>query len=259
MILFKQILGRLRSSLSSFLRGNIFAPDRQEPPISRVGPIQTLSNLPWWHSIELPDGTVTPGQKSLEVLKMEEQAIFGPIALAGCSVLDVGAWDGYFSFAAERRGARRVTASDYYSWVGPGWGSMDCFALAKELLNSKVTPWVVTADSVPDAFEDIDQRFDWILLLGVVYHVKNPVKLMERMRKVAQVGVVVETHYVKKGPVTPVLHLFPGDELAGDPSNWTAPNKAGLEAMVQMAGFSKWEISESPAAPETRLVAHCWV
>jgi tRNA (mo5U34)-methyltransferase len=202
---------------------------------------------------------VTPGQKSLEVLKIEEQAVFGPIELSGRSVLDVGAWDGYFSFAAERRGARRVTASDFYSWVGPGWGSMDCFTLAKDLLNSKVTPWIVTADSVPDAFEEIDSRFDWILLLGVIYHVKNPVKLLERMRKAAQIGVVVESHYVNNGSDTPMLHLFPGNELAGDPSNWTAPNKAGLEAMIKMAGYSNWKIIESPEAPSTRLVAHCWV
>lgn len=222
-------------------------------------PNSVLAGLPWWHSIEFPDGTVTPGQKSLEILKLEEEAVFGPLNLSGLSVLDVGAWDGYFSFAAERRGARRVTASDFYSWVGPGWGRMDCFNVAKQILNSKVTPWVVTAEGVSDAFEDLGHQFDWILLLGVIYHVKNPVKLLERMRSVARVGVVLETHYVKNGPTTPVLHLFPEDELDGDPTNWTSPNKAGLEAMIKMAGFSTYEIVESPASPDNRLVAHCWI
>ena len=41
-----------------------------------------------------------------------------PATLAGQSVLDVGAWDGFFSFEAERRGAARVVATDYYSWHG---------------------------------------------------------------------------------------------------------------------------------------------
>lgn len=221
--------------------------------------LNKVARLPWWHSIEFPDGTVTPGKKSLDVLKLEEDAIFGPINLKGCSVLDVGAWDGYFSFAAEKRGARRVTASDYYCWVGPGWGSMDSFNLAKEILDSRVTPWVVTADAVSDAFEDLDMGFDWVLLLGVIYHMKNPVKLLEKMRKTARIGVVVETAYVDDGLDTPVLHLYPGDEFGGDPSNWTAPNKVGLEAMIKMAGFSRWKIIESPTAPKNRLVAHCWI
>ena len=218
-----------------------------------------VADLRWWHSIELPDGTVTPGQKTIEILKLEEEAIFAPLTLSGCSVLDVGAWDGYFSFAAERRGAATVTASDYFCWVGPGWGSMDPFNLAKEILNSKVKPWVVTADAVPDAFEDLDSGFDWILLLGVIYHVKNPVKLLERMRKTARVGVVVESHYVDDGLASPVLHLYPAEELAGDPTNWTAPNIAGFEALVKMAGFSRCEIIKSPAAPGSRIIAHCWI
>ena len=46
-----------------------------------------------------------------------------PLSLAGESVLDIGAWDGFFSFEAERRGASRVVAADYYSWHGTGWGT----------------------------------------------------------------------------------------------------------------------------------------
>jgi tRNA (mo5U34)-methyltransferase len=220
---------------------------------------EKLAHLPWWHSIQLPDGSVTPGKKSLETLMVEEEAVFGKIQLEGRSVLDVGAWDGYFSFAAERRGASRVTASDHFCWVGTGWGSLDCFSAAKEILDSRVKPWVIPADLISDHFEDIDLKFDYILLLGVIYHVKNPVKLLERMRKAARIGVVVETHYINDRQGSPVLHLFPGDELGGDPTNWTAPNKRGLEAMLSMAGFSDFQIVESPAAPQTRLIAHCWI
>ena len=45
-----------------------------------------------------------------------------PASLAGLSVLDIGAWDGFFSFEAERRGAARVVAPTY-SWHGLGWGT----------------------------------------------------------------------------------------------------------------------------------------
>ena len=41
-------------------------------------------------------------------------------SLTGKTVLDVGALGGWFTFEAERRGAARVTALDYYSWTVDG-------------------------------------------------------------------------------------------------------------------------------------------
>ncbi|HUT33828.1 MAG TPA: hypothetical protein VNE39_10125 [Planctomycetota bacterium] len=76
----------------------------------------------WWHHIPLGHGIVTPGhqggpgingtQQTLERLHLPED-------LTGKSVLDVGAWDGAFSFEAERRGAARVLATDRYAWEHP--------------------------------------------------------------------------------------------------------------------------------------------
>ena len=39
-----------------------------------------------------------------------------PADLSGQSVLDIGAWDGFFSFESERRGANRVLAVDSFCW-----------------------------------------------------------------------------------------------------------------------------------------------
>lgn len=61
-----------------------------------------------------------------------------PLDLRGQSVLDIGAWDGYYSFAAERQGAGRVLATDHLCWGGEGWGTQDGFNLARQALNSKV-------------------------------------------------------------------------------------------------------------------------
>ena len=43
---------------------------------------------------------VTPGQKPEELLEQEWEEMGLP-PLGGKSVLDIGAWDGYFSFRAE--------------------------------------------------------------------------------------------------------------------------------------------------------------
>lgn len=68
----------------------------------------------WWHSIDLA-GVVTPGGKSAARLAQEWAAMDVP-DLTGKSVLDIGAWDGYFSFRAEQAGAREVVALDHYVW-----------------------------------------------------------------------------------------------------------------------------------------------
>lgn len=78
---------------------------------------QRVSSVPfWWHSIDLGNGVVTPGDKPPEFLEYEWWT-FRLSPLSGQSVLDIGAWDGYFSFRAEREGASRVVALDHYVWM----------------------------------------------------------------------------------------------------------------------------------------------
>ncbi|HEY8641609.1 MAG TPA: TIGR04290 family methyltransferase, partial [Candidatus Dormibacteraeota bacterium] len=80
----------------------------------------------WFHTIDLGDGVVTPGDDDSPA-KLRTLGL--PDRLDGLSVLDVGAWDGFFSFEAERRGAARVLATDDFCWSGPGWGSKAGFDL----------------------------------------------------------------------------------------------------------------------------------
>ena len=66
-----------------------------------------------------------------------------PEDLTGRSVLDIGAWDGAFSFEAERRGAKRVLVTDSFIWQGKGVGSKAGFELARAALGSKVEDMLV--------------------------------------------------------------------------------------------------------------------
>src|SRR5678809_228920 len=93
-----------------------------------------VAALRWYHRIDLGHGVVTDGvdntPERLAKIKLPED-------LTGKSVLDVGAWDGFFSFEAERRGARRVVATDSFCWGGGGWGTKDGFELARRALGSR--------------------------------------------------------------------------------------------------------------------------
>ena len=91
--------------------------------------------LRWYHSIDLGHGVRTNG---IDDTPVRLARLDLPASFAGKTVLDIGAWDGFFSFDAERRGAARVLATDYYSWHGTGWGTKAGFELARRTLGSRV-------------------------------------------------------------------------------------------------------------------------
>ena len=66
----------------------------------------------WWHSIDLGHGVVTKGFKTPETLQYELESLRLP-DLRDKTVLDIGAWDGFFSFEAERRGAKHLISQNH--------------------------------------------------------------------------------------------------------------------------------------------------
>ena len=68
-----------------------------------------MTDHEWWHVIDLPDGTSTPGGWDLR--RAASQEIPWP-ELAGKRCLDVGTADDFWAFELERRGAADVLATD---------------------------------------------------------------------------------------------------------------------------------------------------
>lgn len=66
-------------------------------------------------------------------------------------------------FEAEKRGAARVLATDYFCWGGPGWGTRAGFDLAHRLLNSKVEAKEI---DIPDISPETVGVFDIVLFLA---------------------------------------------------------------------------------------------
>jgi tRNA (mo5U34)-methyltransferase len=187
----------------------------------------------WYHSIDLGGGVVTNGVDDSPVRLARLDL---PQSLAGMTVLDIGAWDGFFSFEAERRGASRVVAADYFSWHGPGWGSKAGFELARAALGSKVED--VDIDVMDLAPERIGQ-FDVVLFLGVLYHLRHPLLALERIASVTRTLLVLETVVDMVGIRRPAAAFYPGRELNDDPTNWWAPNVPALHGMLRSVGFDE--------------------
>src|ERR1700722_10352324 len=97
-----------------------------------------LAELKWPHSIDLGGGLVTPGGKSLALCTHEASLIFDRVDLNGRTVLDIGAWNGFFSFEAKRRGSGRVLATDSYCWAHPRIRGRETFEIARSALGLEV-------------------------------------------------------------------------------------------------------------------------
>ena len=220
----------------------------------------------WCHSFDFGNGIKTWGLKSESLLRREVLALRLP-DLRGKTVLDVGAFDGFFSFEAERRGAAEVTALDHYMWsmdlganaahlkrcaeLGvapepyhqmPYWRPAELpgkrgFDVAATLLDSAVR-------SVAADFMSIDLAslgtFDVVLFLGVLYHLENPFGALRRLAAVTRDLAVIETEavFIRDFEDRAMFEYFPTNELNGDVSNWWAPNQRALEGMCLAAGFS---------------------
>ena len=206
-------------------------------------PRSRVSGVRWYHTIDLGQGLVTAG---VDDTPYRLARLDFPPSLDGRSVLDIGAWDGFFSFEAERRGAARVLASDWYSWHGPGWGTKAGFELARTILGSRVEDIDI---DVMDLSPERVGTFDVVLFLGVLYHLPHPLLALERIASVTRGVLILETVVDLIGLRRPAMAFYPDRQLNDDPTNWWGPNAAAVHAMLGAVGFaSSRAVTPQPSA-----------
>jgi tRNA (mo5U34)-methyltransferase len=190
----------------------------------------------WFHTIDLGHGIVTPGRdespRKLGWIGLPED-------LRGRTVLDVGAWDGFFSFEAERRGASRVVAADSFAWDGSNWSTKESFELARASLGSRVED--VDVDVLDLDPSDLG-RFDLVLFLGVLYHMRHPLLALEKVASVTGGQLIVETAVDCTWTRRPAAAFYPHHGLTTDPTNWWGPNPEAVVGMLRAVGFERVEV-----------------
>jgi tRNA (mo5U34)-methyltransferase len=208
---------------------------------------RAVGRVGWFHTMDLRHGLSTvgcdPTPQKLQVLGI-------PQNLSGQSVLDIGAWDGFFSFEAERRGASYVLATDKFSWGHGGWGTMDGFELARRFLKSRVC---YKAIDVMELSTRAVGKFDLVLFLGVLYHMQHPLLALERVADVTRGLLVLETAVDLLDCPQAAMAFYPGNELNNDPTNWWGPNPKLVTAMLRTVGFRTVKIHSGPWFPYSQI------
>jgi tRNA (mo5U34)-methyltransferase len=206
----------------------------------------------WWHSIDLGNGIVTPGVKTREFHRQEAALIFDRVKLLGQSVLDIGAWNGFYSFEAERRGARRVLATDSFCWTSDEFKGRDTFELARRALHSEVETMTIDAG---DVSRDTVGDFDVVLFLGVFYHRYDALDALGSAASVARQVLIVETHLDLHDVDRPAMMFYPpGQKPNGDNTNWWGPNVSCMVELLRAHDFTEIEVSAS----KDRGLFHAW-
>jgi tRNA (mo5U34)-methyltransferase len=222
------------------------------PSSSRDERAKRVNALRWMHSIDLGGGLTTPGAWGPPqplILRA-----FGDIDFRGKKVLDIGCWDGLWSFEAEKRGAAEVYATDLTRHRVQR--EQPTFQLAHELLGSK-------ARYVPDlGVYDIRRLgvsdFDIVLFLGVIYHLKHPLLALSRLRQVMSDGAIIVVESETLPTEENVAQFYYREPYKQDHSNWWIPSLRVLREWVECSYFRLKREYTPGVGPGTRhlLVAN---
>lgn len=219
--------------------------------IRRTNPARDgLERTGLYHSFRLPDGEVLQGAMDLEFQEERLASFDLPGDLTGHDFLDIGPWDGYYSFELERRGAR-VTAIDYVD--------LDTFRELRQFFGRQVCYLQLDIYELSPA---IHGTFSFVLCFGVLYHLKYPLIALEKVCAVTTDLCLIDTLVVdgkswQQGihPPLPYIEFYETDELSGQLDNWCGPTVGAVEALVRAAGFAEAEIRHVTDT-SVRVAAH---
>jgi tRNA (mo5U34)-methyltransferase len=224
-------------------------------PHTKTAPLTTdqiqervRSLAPWFHNLDLGGVRTAPDHflGDYPTVKWRGFADALPHDLTGRSVLDVGCNAGFYAIEMKRRGAERVLGID----SDPRYLEQARFAAQVAGVDLELRRMSVY--EVPR----LRTRFDLVLFMGVLYHLRHPLLALDRLRRVVGGMLVFQTMLRGSDEVEPVAEDYPFSETtaferpgyprlhfveqryAGDPTNWWIPNRACAEAMLRSAGFA---------------------
>jgi tRNA (mo5U34)-methyltransferase len=210
----------------------------------------------WFHNIDLAGVKTAPQHFLGDYPSVVWRGIASSIPqdLSGRTVLDIGCNAGFYSIEMKRRGAARVVGLD----TSDRYLRQACFAAEVCRVDIEFCKL-----SVYDVAK-LGERFDIVLLMGVLYHLRHPLLALDLVWEHAVHDLLVfqsmqrgssdieplreDYEFAEREifdrPGFPKLH-FVEHAYCDDGTNWWIPNRSCTEAMLRSTGFA---ILDQPAA-----------
>lgn len=213
-----------------------------------------LEELPtlghWHHAIDLGEGNYTNKEKVAVYnpeTRWKQIEPYIPSDLSGKTVLDLGCNSGYFSIKMKQRGASRVVSVDSFEDISikqPKFLSK-WFDVDLEVVKEDAYVYCLTTE----------ERFDYVLYLGLFYHLKYPILILDRLAEMTKCRLFFQTIIVppeisdfepeenysieEKNTKINTLEfprmMFLEKKFNNDLSNWWVCNQAAVMSLLRSA------------------------
>lgn len=212
--------------------------------------VADLAACDFYHTIDLPDGTVLEGHWDL---RQTAGQYLGDVDFAGKRVIEIGPASGFLSFHMERKGARVVAVEppmDSFWDLVPRAGAQaardkqDFFRHIERVRNSfwylhrafesKVELYEADAYRLPPSLG----AFDVAVLASVLLHCSSPVQLMNSVAALGVKEMIVSEVYNPSFFNEPVCRLIPspGNSTV---DTWWGFSPAFFSRYFEVLGFRK--------------------
>lgn len=241
-------------------------PEVEPPnPPSRESLVALVESFSYWYQcIYLGRGVYTLHAPTLHNRVWQQLEPMLPNGLANASVLDVGTNAGYFCIQAKLKGAGKVIGID----------NTEVFLRQAEACRAVWGLDIEYRQLDADQIHLLDQCFDVVVFTGILYHLKNPLSVLEKIGRLCNDAIIVETEVIppdreniihtRLGPPGQVavtacrkgfMKFIEKDELNGDESNWWIPDEECVLGMLRTAGFRHFSPPRYLAETRMMLVA----
>src|SRR5690554_3170811 len=207
------------------------------------------SMAPWFHNIHLPGGEQTAPDHFLgdfPRFKWKEIEPYIPDDLTGWKVLDIGCNAGFYSIELAQRGAEVLAIDlDPHYLKQAEWVAKQ-FHLEKAITFKNLQIYDLA---------EMEIAFDIVWFMGVFYHLRYPLLGLDIVAEKTKKMMIFQTLSMHDESVLEVTEDYnindrdkmnePGwpkmafieKRLNGDLTNWWAPNRAAIEAMMRTCGL----------------------
>jgi len=196
----------------------------------QIEDVEKIKRMKWYHKIELGDNIITPGFE-WDNLWEPVKEYMKKVDFSNKRVLDIGCWDGMWSFEAEKLGAREVWAIDLNNQRSFSEQGSETFELAKKHLHSKVNYREVSVYDLEDCFRE---PFDIVICFGVLYHLRYPQLGLARIRNILGTGgiLLLETVLLLDAPEA-IIQTDYRKIYSHDVSIWNAFSEPALLHLLE--------------------------
>ena len=243
--------------------------------MAEPAPLERVRLRQWFYEFELPDGTRTrstlpEGVEKIHSTRLEmmERVLDGAVGrdCSGLAAVDLACHQGWFALHLARRGFRSITAVD---------------ARAEHLADAQLMADVLGVRTLRPLQLDIEDAraeqigtHDVTLMLGLLYHLENPVRALRLARAVTRRVLIIESQVVPhmagivdwgswrfQRPLVGNFGIVDETEETHAPEAAVrgiclAPSLPALEWLLRRGGFARVERVLPPAEGHEQLVGH---